>query len=477
MAIVFTCKNGRRFYQLVNMNGYGYDPYGYHTKEIKEVDNPLPYEEDILAFNGTGSGAELALGKFRIEEEKSPFMENPYIKMYEDFLSCKKISYDVASDTITIDPEVAEKVFAYDTFRNNPAWFERATNFVYYIVMHRNPYVYCLFSEFTQKSKRFANNCSSSEKFYTVINLWKNIDALNNFEKIVKSIGEDFVFDNIGRADFTLNNAKKLHQVVEMPMVVAQGIQKLGVEETFSDIKTITAVDKNYAVTLIDFIFDFKKAFPGKDFCCKADVGKFIKNIANLVSTGVYNENFNDLLGFLVNEALNFSSFKLPVSEAGELFDYLKIAQQMKEANDGVKFDRFPKNIQKAHNIVMQNSTIISKPRPEEFAAAVAKQTFLNDEKDDDYIFMVPRNEMDLMNEGNALHHCVASYRDRIIDMGTKVVFMRKKDDMETPFVTIEYEDGLAVQVREMYNVDVTDADVLAAVDRWLARAERREKK
>lgn len=470
---IFVCKNGRRFYQLVNAS---YDPYGYQ-KEIKESENPLPYSEDILVFNGTGSGAELVLGKFRIEEAKSPYMENPYIKMYEDFFDGKKISYDVASNSITVDAEMAEKVFSINAFRENNDWFEKVANFVYYVIMHRNPYVYCLFSEYTQKSKKFVNNCSSSSKWNTIINIWKNIDSLDNFEKIVKSIGEDFIFDNIGSEDFSLNNAKKLHQVVEMPMVVAQGIQKLGVEETFSDFKAIAAVDKNYAITLIDFIFNFKKALPGKEYSSKADIAKFIKNVAALMSTGVYNENFNDLLGFLLNESFNFSSLYLPVREAGELVDYLKIAKQMKEANDDVKFDRFPKNIQKAHNVIMQNSTIISKPRPEEFAAAVAKQAFLNDEKDENYIFMVPRNEMDLMNEGNSLHHCVASYRDRIIDMGTKVVLMRKKDDVETPFVTIEYEDGLAVQVREMYNADVTDTDVLAAVNRWLARAERREKK
>ena len=178
-----------------------------------------------------------------------------------------------------------------------------------------------------------------------------------------------------------------------------------------------------------------------------------------------------------MNESLNYSSFYLPYREADELVHYLSVAQEMKAANDDVKFERFPRNIQKAHNVMNQNSSILKTPRPEEFAAAIAKQAFLNDDKDENYIFMVPRNEMDLMNEGNTLHHCVASYRDRIIDKGTKVVFMRKKDDVETPFVTIEYEGGLAVQVREMYNADVTDPDVLAAVNRWLPRAERRERK
>jgi hypothetical protein len=230
-------------------------------------------------------------------------------------------------------------------------------------------------------------------------------------------------------------------------------------------------------LTLIEFIFNFKKAFPGKDFCSKYDVSNFITKIAELMETGIYNSSFNELLNFLVNESLNFSNFKIPVDEAGELVDYWGIAKGMMEQDKNVKFPKFPRNIQKAHNVIQQNNQIISNPRPEEFKAAITAQAFLNDEKDEEYIFMVPRNEIDLLNEGNALQHCVASYRDRIIDNGTKVVLMRRKDDIETPFVTIEYDSGIAIQIKGMFNMDVEDVDVLAAVNRWLARAERRESK
>jgi hypothetical protein len=310
-----------------------------------------------------------------------------------------------------------------------------------------------------------------------MINIWNHIDALINIEKVAKSVGAKFIFDGILEENFSLNNAKKLHKVIEIPLVCAQALTKLGLEDCLSDVRVIAAVDPNYAITLFEFIANFKKAFPGAVYSNKADVGSFIRGIARLMETGLYNKNFNDLLSFLVNESLNYSEFYLPHREANELVDYLSVANDMKAANDEVKFERFPRNIQKAHNVMNQNSSILKNPRPEEFKAAVEAQSWLNDEKDEDYLFMVPRNEMDLMNEGNTLHHCVASYRDRIIDRGTKVVFMRHKLDPETPFVTIEYESGLAVQVREIYNADVTDPVVLAAVNRWLARAERRERK
>lgn len=472
-TISYRRKNGQLFYPQL---GSGYDSYGYGVnREIKESEHPLPYSEDILSYNGTRDGAEIVIGKFRIEEDSSPYMERPFVKMYDDYSESKKIVYNVNTDEIIIDDEVDKMLFNHDTISEHRDWLDIMMKFVYYVAMHRNPYVYCLFSEYTSKTKKMS--LSTIQRENAIFNIWKHIDNLNNFEKVVKSIGEEFIFDNIGREDFSLNNAKKLHQVVEMPLVVAQGIKKLGVEDKFADMKTIAGVDKNYAITLIDFIFDYKKAFPGKDYCSKADVSMFITNVSKLMELGIYNNGFNELLNFIVNENLNYSSFHLPVREAGELVDYWKIANGMIEQNGSVKFERFPRNIQKAHNVIMQNSSIISNPRPEEFAAAIAKQAFLNDEKDEEYVFMVPRNEMDLLNEGNALQHCVASYRDRIIDDNTKVVLMRKKDDIETPFVTIEYDSGMAVQVKEMFNADVEDADVLAAVNRWLVRAERRESK
>lgn len=470
--------DGRVFYPLLNGETYGgYGYYSNYNKELHESKDKVPYEEDILVFRGTRTGAELVIGKSRIEKETSPYMDNYFLKIYEDFSECKKITYDVDTDSIEADEDAVKTIFDKENYSNHNDWFCEVSKFVYYVMMYRNPYVYTLFSEYTLESKKFVNNINGRNRWYAIINLWNHIDNLINIEKVAKSVGSKFVFDGILEENFSLNNAKKLHKVIEIPLVCAQALTKLGLEDCLADVRTIAAVDPNYAITLFDFINNFKKAFPGAVYSSKADVGTFIRGIAALMNTGLYNKNFNDLLSFLVNESLNYSEFYLPHREAKELVDYLSVANDMKAANDEVKFERFPKNIQKAHNVMNQNSSILKNPRPEEFKAAVEAQSWLNDEKDENYLFMVPRNEMDLMNEGNSLHHCVASYRDRIIDRGTKVVLMRQKLDPETPFVTIEYDSGIAVQVREIYNADVTDPDILAAVDRWLARAERRERK
>lgn len=478
MGHKITLKDGRCFFPLLNGETYGgYGYYNNYNKEIHEAEKSLPYEEDILEFRSTKTGAELVIGKSKIEKGTSPYMDSYFIKSYEDFSECKKITYDAETDSISIDEDASQLIFDKENYSNHNDWFNEVSKFVYHVMMYRNPYVYTLFSEYTLESKRLVNNINGRNRWYAIINLWNHIDNLVSIEKVAKSVGVKFVFDGILEESFSLNNAKKLHKVIEIPLVCAQALTKLGLEDCLNDVRTIASVDPNYAITLFEFISNFKKAFPGAVYSSKADVGTFIRGIATLMATGLYNKNFNDLLSFLVNESFNYSEFYLPYREAKELADYLSVANDMKEANDEVRFERFPRNIQKAHNVMNQNSSILKNPRPEEFKAAVEAQSWLNDEKDEDYLFMVPRSEMDLMNEGNSLHHCVASYRDRIIDRNTKVVFMRQKLDPETPFVTIEYDSGIAVQVREIYNADVTDPDVLAAVNRWLARAERRERK
>jgi hypothetical protein len=469
----FRTNNGRVFLDfLVSGTNQSY------LCPIEEKNNPLPYSEDILQYRGTREGAELVFGKYVVEEATSPYMTSPYLKMYEDFSDSKSITYNRDTDELHADKELVDMLFNAETLYHNPEWLRAATRFVMYVIMERNPFVYSVFSEYTNATKKYMANLGYKGGVNSIINLWKNLDNLNNFEKIIKGVGEDFIFDNISKEEFNLNNAKKLHQVMELPMTVAETISKMGIEEVFNDVKAVASVDKNYAITLFDFITAFKKAFPGKEFSSKADVIQFIQQISKLMKTGYYDASIKDLLNFLVNENMNYNTFYLPVREAGELLDYLKIGMNMAAYNPDIKFERFPRNIQKAHNVINLNNNIVSKPRPEEFADAVARQAFLNDDKDEDYVFMVPKTELDLLNEGNMLHHCVASYRDRIIDNGTMVVLMRQKGAEDTPFVTIEYlPGGAAGQVRGMFNADVTDPDVLAAVNRWLARAARRESK
>ena len=57
---------------------------------------------------------------------------------------------------------------------------------------------------------------------------------------------------------------------------------------------------------------------------------------------------------------------------------------------------------------------------------------------DDRFTLVIPQSVQEIVNEGKALSHCVGSYAYRHATGGTTILFLREKDDLQTPFYTIE---------------------------------------
>lgn len=65
--------------------------------------------------------------------------------------------------------------------------------------------------------------------------------------------------------------------------------------------------------------------------------------------------------------------------------------------------------------------------------------------ENDTYTILVPKDFMEITEEGMKLHHCVGNterYFDRIVSRETYICFLRQKSSPETPFYTIEVEPG-----------------------------------
>ncbi len=68
-----------------------------------------------------------------------------------------------------------------------------------------------------------------------------------------------------------------------------------------------------------------------------------------------------------------------------------------------------------------------------------------------------PREASEIRSEGNALHHCVASYLDRMAGGKTCILFIRRKEEPEKPFYTMEVREGKIIQCRGKNNCDMTE--------------------
>lgn len=64
----------------------------------------------------------------------------------------------------------------------------------------------------------------------------------------------------------------------------------------------------------------------------------------------------------------------------------------------------------------------------------------------------------ELKQEGEVLHHCVATYTERVAKGETMIFFIRKIEAPDMPYFTLEWKHGRIIQCRGMRNCDMTPA-------------------
>lgn len=90
-------------------------------------------------------------------------------------------------------------------------------------------------------------------------------------------------------------------------------------------------------------------------------------------------------------------------------------------------------------------------PGAEANLAAVRKKYEYENEQ---YKIIVPKTLLDIMAEGNALHHCTGwsdRYFDRIMQNETYLCFLRRKEEPKVAYYTIEVEPGGAIRQSRGY--------------------------
>ena len=89
-----------------------------------------------------------------------------------------------------------------------------------------------------------------------------------------------------------------------------------------------------------------------------------------------------------------------------------------------------------------------------------------------DRCIVVPRNLVTLVIEGQTLHHCVGSYVDAVSEGKNTIVFLRKTEDVEAPYVTVSLlhngKNWYIDQAHGDHNSDISDEDV-AFLKSWAA--------
>lgn len=74
---------------------------------------------------------------------------------------------------------------------------------------------------------------------------------------------------------------------------------------------------------------------------------------------------------------------------------------------------------------------------------------------DGEFVIKYPAKPSDLSFEGLSLHHCVKSFIDKVAHKQTTILFIRKVEEPETPFFTMEVCDGAIRQAHGACNCNI----------------------
>lgn len=128
-------------------------------------------------------------------------------------------------------------------------------------------------------------------------------------------------------------------------------------------------------------------------------------------------------------------------------------------------FVLYPKDLAKAHNTVSADvQTKREKERRKRIRAEERKAKKLLKKyleiypwENKEYSIVVPKDLLEIKEEGYALHHCVANYTSYVAEGKSIILFIRSLDKPEKPFYTMELQDNRIIQCRGFGNRSMTD--------------------
>lgn len=261
----------------------------------------------------------------------------------------------------------------------------------------------------------------SKEKSYAILDVIEMLGKNPEYESLYK-IGLNNLCLSMMRAEYTMKKAKGLHNFLGISKEVFRCIRKGSIKcESVAELRRIQSYN----------------------------------NITN--DTGMIAQMDNVDLDQTDMEVL-MREAQLPLRKTlryledetrrGWLYrDYIRMALNLGyDLTDD--FVRYPRDLEQAHNAAMEvrderrnlESLENAKKDDKSVIKVMKKQKSRLTMQIDDYVIRPAMSNTELVKEGQQLHHCVGggTYKFRILQGISYILFLRKKETPETPYYTIE---------------------------------------
>lgn len=170
--------------------------------------------------------------------------------------------------------------------------------------------------------------------------------------------------------------------------------------------------------------------------------------------------------------------------EVNDYHDYLQLA-----AGLGYNLDDdwilYPKNLKERHDQLTeeQNERKVElekeadDKKDRKLKRTIKRKGWTRYEMETEQLLIrLPKCAHEIRKEGNAQHHCVATYMDRMLAGETCILFIRKKEEQDKSYYTVEVRDNEVIQVRGKYNVDPSEdvEEFMKVFKKNIRKAERK---
>ena len=241
----------------------------------------------------------------------------------------------------------------------------------------------------------------------------------------------------------------------------------------FKDVNSFNDIDN----TSFDKIFDvFDTILHYEDYSYTytlRELYKALNAVLNVYSTKTCLNvlpNIKDLIIIHSNIHHGHNHISFDYSYLRTFTDYVNLIQQLDRINEIKPYFNTKEDLVRMHDdAAITYNLQKDKFETEKFKKRSGCWKKWEYSEDDKFIAIAPTLPADLAVEGITLHHCVKSYIGRVTNGLTNIMFIRKKDDTEKPFFTVEVSNkGDIEQVHGFANRNAsTEPGLIDFVEKW----------